>query len=249
MNTPKLLKRDPRNLAREVPGILGLIFPRLNNIIVKNLNKKTIKINNLECLESLTKISDMSHAMLFEISMCYAVDILDSGNNANFNKSVERAISKQRKYYDAQIPNNITDNDIKIIKLSASNLLKMIKYIKKENENCDLKSNPIIPGFGWINNAKGDFYNENILVEVKHTNSNFRAKDYRQVLMYYLLKYSNAIKKNENIWKECILINPRKNLYLSINFSELIYLLSGSDELEAYNLFRVIIEQGFTQNQ
>ena len=102
----------------------------------------------------------------------------------------------------------------------------------------------MIPGLGWIASGIGDFSLGQILIEVKHTDRNFVAGDFRQVLMYWLLKYAACIETNEVIWADCLLLNPRRNAGLLVNFDYL--LRSGSpssSRVELLELLRSVVGQ------
>jgi len=41
---------------------------------------------------------------------------------------------------------------------------------------------------------------DRILIEVKHTDRNFVSGDFREVLVYLLLKYAASIEKHDAVW-------------------------------------------------
>ena len=104
----------------------------------------------------------------------------------------------------------------------------------------------MIPGLGWIASGVGDFSLGSILVEVKHTDRNFGSGDFRQVIMYWLLKYASSIENNDEIWSDCLLLNPRRNSGLLVNFNHLLRSASASSgRVELFELLRSIVGQDF----
>ena len=102
----------------------------------------------------------------------------------------------------------------------------------------------MIPGLGWIASGVGDFSLGSILIEVKHTDRNFVSGDFRQVLMYWLLKYAASIEKHDTVWTDCLLLNPRRNSGLLFNFDYLSRSASeSSSRVELFELLRSIVGQ------
>ncbi|HIF6286455.1 TPA: hypothetical protein ACX3LL_004740, partial [Enterobacter asburiae] len=101
---------------------------------------------------------------------------------------------------------------------------------------------PIIPGFQWIAEGQGDFSIGQRLIEVKCTNRNFSSSDYRQILIYWLLSFSSSIEGGMNEWKTGVLLNPRANKYIEIDFNELVRIAAaGRTKLELLELFSSIV--------
>ena len=120
----------------------------------------------------------------------------------------------------------------------------MLYSIRTQNPKSNLESSPGIPGFGWIASGTGDFSLGNILIEVKHTNKNFGSSDLRQILMYWLMKYAASIESTEKVWTDVLLLNPRRNAALLINFDFLSQPASAnSNQVELYKLLRSIVGQ------
>jgi hypothetical protein len=95
---------------------------------------------------------------------------------------------------------------------------------------------------GWIASGTGDFSLGEILIEVKHTSRNYGAGDFRQVLMYWILKYADTIERDAEVWSECLLLNPRRNSALLINFDTLLEAASAnSNRVEICELLRSIV--------
>lgn len=101
---------------------------------------------------------------------------------------------------------------------------------------------PTIPGFQWIAEGQGDFSIGQRLIEVKCTNRNFSSSDYRQILIYWLLSFSSSIEGGMNEWKTGVLLNPRANKYIEIDFNELVRIAAaGRTKLELLELFSSIV--------
>ena len=97
---------------------------------------------------------------------------------------------------------------------------------------------------GWIASGTADFCLGNILIEVKHTDRNFVSADFRQVLMYWILKYASSIEVGDDVWLDCLLLNPRRNSALLLNFNKLLVSASASsNRVELYELLRSIVGQ------
>lgn len=80
------------------------------------------------------------------------------------------------------------------------------------------------------------------LIEVKHTGRNFMANDFRQILMYWLLKYADTIETRGEVWSEVILLNPRQNAGLGLKFDYLLRSGSGNmSRVELLELLRSIV--------
>ena len=113
-----------------------------------------------------------------------------------------------------------------------------------QHPDIPLDHGPLIPGLGWIASGHGDFSLGPILIEVKHTDQNFRSGDFRQVLMYWLLRYARSIEKNADVWSEVMLINPRRNVALIVNFDYLLRSASAQlNQVELVELLRSTIGQ------
>ena len=62
--------------------------------------------------------------------------------------------------------------------------------------------------------------------------------------MYWLLKYSAHIEKQETVWSEFLLLNPRRNSGLLVNFDYLLRSASANaNRVELVELLRSILGQ------
>jgi len=235
--------RDPRTVARDIPGVLDILFPRLSGGLVTFLNKKVFHFAEIVAIpDALVEESHLQNAMLFELSFARAERILNNEMNSDWQTCLQTAIERQRRHFDAELPDNLAEIDIYLAEWSAQNLVKMLKSVRDQHPQHELLLSPVIPGLGWINSGAGDFSLGPILIEVKHTDRNFVAGDFRQVLIYWLLKYAASLERDQEAWSDCILLNPRRNSGLLVNFDYLIRSASpGLNRLEAYEHLRSIV--------
>ena len=105
----------------------------------------------------------------------------------------------------------------------------------------EITISPSIAGLEWISSSQGDFCFGDCLVEVKCTNKNFSAGDYRQTLLYWLLNFTFSLSNPEmQPWKLGIIFNPRKNKYVQVNFEELHRLVAGGrNVIETVELLQI----------
>jgi hypothetical protein len=239
--------RDPRTVARDIPGVLDILFPRLTGGLVTSLNREMFSFPKLRPLPNdQIEATRLQRAMLFELSIARAERILEGVVEPSWSDCLEVAISRQRLHYDAKIPHRLEQLDIELATHAAGNLVEMLLAVQGQNPEYDLERSPKIPGLGWISSGVGDFSVGSLLIEVKHTDRNFISNDFRQVLMYWLLKYAASIENNQSVWSECLLLNPRRNSALYFNFDDLLNSASASsNRVEVYELLRSIVGQEF----
>ncbi len=118
----------------------------------------------------------------------------------------------------------------------------MLNSAQIQHPDAQLERSPVIPGLGWIASGVGDFSLGRILIEVKHTDRNFISGDFRQVLMYWMLKYAASIENSSEVWSDVLLLNPRRNSALLVNYDYLLRSASASsNRVELFELLRSII--------
>lgn len=247
MRTDRSPMRDPRTVARDIPGVLDVLFPRLTAGLVNSLNGAMFAFEGIEPLhEPDIEASTLQNAMLFEISVARAENDIFEGGTASWEDCLALASSRQRRHFDAQIPAFLEPPDISIASQAARNLVSMLKAIVAQRHGAALERGPLIPGLGWIASGNGDFAIKRTLIEVKHTARNFGAGDFRQVLMYWLLKYARAIEGDGPIWSEVLLLNPRRNASLLLNYDHVLRSASASsNRVELVELLRSAVGQDF----
>lgn len=247
MPARRLPTRDPRTVARDIPGVLDILFPRLTGGLVNALNSKMFAFTDVEAIPAeAIEGSSLPNAMLFEISMARAESELRGGGVASWDECLEIASSRQRRHFDARIPEKLEPNDISVADHAAQNLVAMLASVRAQRPSAILEHAPLIPGLGWVASGNGDFALGSILIEVKHTARNFGASDFRQVLMYWLLKYARTVENDGQVWSDVMLLNPRRNAALLVNYDHLLRSASASsNRVELVELLRSAVGQDF----
>lgn len=218
---------DPRTVAREIPGLFDAIFPQLTTGVVSTFNRDFHQCPCEPVLPEDAAACVLQHAMLFELGFAVGETLL-SGTAVNWDNCVARAVERQRRYFDAQIPDIIPTHDRKVAEHVGENLAAMLWEVSKAKGD-DIVTAPAVPGFQWIASGRGDFAIDKTLIEVKCTAKNFSAADYRQLTMYWLLSYAAAIEGNGHEWSEGILLNPRSGRYVVFRFDEFLRIVSSGD--------------------
>lgn len=216
---------DPRTVAREIPGLFDAIFPRLTTGVVSTFNQDFNQCSCDPVLPEDAAACVLQHAMLFELGVAVG-EMLLSGPALNWDSCLALAVQRQRRYFDAQIPDVISDHDREVAEHVGENLAAMLREFGKTKCG-DIVTAPTIPGFQWIASGRGDFAINKTLIEVKCSAKNFSAADYRQLTMYWLLSYAAAIEGNGHEWSEGILLNPRSGRYVVLRFDEFLRIVSS----------------------
>jgi hypothetical protein len=181
----------------------------------------------------------LAPAMLFEVSNARAEQIL-GGKELDWKHCIDKALTRQKRFFDAKLPDHFSSSDIEVAEQTANNLVISLNELSNGH---DITVSPSIFGFKWIANSFGDYSIGNVLVETKCSNKNFSSADYRQLLMYWLLSYAASLEGKVEEWKSGILLNPRLNSYVEIDFQELVNLTSGGrSKVELLELFSSIID-------
>lgn len=247
MAANRLPARDPRTVARDIPGVLDILFPRLTGGLVNALNARMFTFTGIEAIQAeAIEASSLQNAMLFEISMARAESELRGGGAASWDECLKVASSRQRRHFDARIPEKLEPSDISVADHAARNLVAMLASIRGQRPSSILEHAPLIPGLGWVASGNGDFALGTTLIEVKHTGRNFGAGDFRQVLMYWLLKYARTVENKDQVWSDVLLLNPRRNAALLVNYDHLLRSASASsNRVELLELLRSAVGQDF----
>jgi hypothetical protein len=194
--------------------------------------------------DELVERSHLQKAMLFELAVARAEVILDGDSELSWDDCLRISTDRQRQHYDAKVPVRLEQCDLDVASHAANNLVAMLMSAQAQNPGMPLQRSPVVPGLGWIASGVGDFSLGSILIEVKHTHRNFVSGDFRQVLMYWLLKYAASIEKHGTVWSDCLLLNPRRNSGLLVNFDYLLRSASAnSNRVELFELLRSIVGQ------
>ena len=235
--------RDPRTVARDIPGFSEVLFPQLTPGVVVHLNKRIRSFTSVKAVpDEMIDASNLDKAMLFEMAFARGQQILTGGTSLDWQGCLDVAIVKQSKHFDVRIPESLSDVDIEVADLVGRNLAHMIAELRTRNLHLDLQDGPRVAGYQWISSSEGDFSIGRKLIEVKCTNRRFGAADYRQVLMYWLLSYAASIERGSSEWSHCILLNPRLNHVVEIPFDEIIgFAAAGRSKIELLELFAVVV--------
>lgn len=229
--------KDPRTVARDIPGVFDVLFPQLAPGVVVHLNRDAYAIGGCEPIsEELVTASGLQHAMLFEIAIAAGEQVL-KGCEIEWESCLDVAVKRQRRHFDAKIPNELTDADKEVAIRVANNLASMLDAITKLYGD-QLTFSPLIPGYQWIASGSGDFAVGQNLVEVKCTQKRFSASDYRQVVMYWLLSYASSVEGRGHEWSHGILLNPRLNRVVALPFDDIIKVIAaGRSKVDILQLF------------
>lgn len=231
---------DPRTVARNIPGILNAVFPRLTPGIVALYNKSAESYEVASLPLEKIKESQLQKSFLFELGFAVGEQLL-SRAAFDWGQSLKIAMDRQSRFFDAVPPEYISEVDKDIAWNVGENLATMVREVALKN-NSSYGVAPVIPGFRWISSGYGDFSAGSTLIEVKCIATNFSAADYRQIAMYWLLSYSAAVEAGDMEWSSCYLLNPRSVKTVKVDFDEFISLISGGrSRAEILQVFSAIL--------
>ena len=90
----RLPARDPRTVARDIPGVLDILFPRLTGGLVNTLNASMFSFSEINPIQmEMLDRSGLQKAMLFELSMARAESELRTGAVASWDEWSRRRAS------------------------------------------------------------------------------------------------------------------------------------------------------------
>ncbi len=247
MSKGKVLGNDPRSVARDIPGIFEAIFPQLVPVTVAHLNRFSYTVPGcVPVPKELIQQSLLQRSMLFEIAVVKAEELLHGHSDVDWDRCLTRAIQRQRRYYDAQIPAELTDVDKNIAGIVSKNLLTILNSLRSSSQGnpADVLVAPKIPGYRWITNGEGDFSIGTMIIEVKCTNKHFSSADYRQIVMYWLLGYISSIEKGATEWIHGALVNPRLNRVVKFSFNHVVKLISADrSKIDLVETLRALVAE------
>jgi hypothetical protein len=234
--------RDPRTVARDIPGICDALFPQIAPGVVRHFNLAAYRVPCCaEVPQDLIAKSSIQHAMLFEIAVAAGEQLVEGAASVDMDKAISVAIVRQRRHFDAKLAKEITDADKDIIFRVSDNLAAMLRQISEERGEKMIRA-PHVPGYQWIASGIGDFSAGSQLIEVKCTNKIFSSSDYRQIVMYWLLSYASAIEGRGNEWAGATLVNPRLNAIVDISFDQMIKVVgAGRSKVDILELFSSMV--------
>lgn len=243
MKARSALGTDPRTIAREVAGVFETVFPQLAPSVVGQFNRTRLD-TRLTCKgvdERLVARSRLQPALLFELALVVAEQLLDGHREPRWEAAVSTAVERQQVYFDAKGPSAVTEGDEKIAYIVATNLVSMLRGLQREVGGT-VDVSPRIPGFRWISSGRGDFAVGPSLVEVKCTRRRFSSADYRQIVTYWLLQYIAAIESGGACWDEGVLVNPRSGSAVRFVFRDLVTVISaGRSLVEVTQVFEAVV--------
>lgn len=162
--------------------------------------------------------------------------------SVDWEKCLLKASARQQRYYDAEIPDHLKPVDEEIALHVGNNLVAMLSAISVA-EGSAIAVQPRIAGYRWIASGAGDFATNESIIEVKCSSKRFSTADYRQILIYWLLGYIESLEKDRPYWTTGILLNPRLNFSVKLNFFEFIPLVAlGRSSIEIVESFAAIFQ-------
>jgi hypothetical protein len=242
MTAIRLPANDPRTIARDIPGILESLFPQLVPGVVAHFNRKARPAPDCKAVApEIIQASHLQRAMLFEIAVAAAEQLITGNKEVDWDLCLGVAISRQRRHFDAKAPDTLLPADRIAALTVAENLASMLRWLVAGGET-SLALAPQIPGYQWISCGVGDFSIGTRLIEVKCTNKHFSSADYRQTIIYWLLSYVQSIEVGSPEWSEVVLMNPRLNLIVALPFNEVITIASGGkSKVDLLELFSAMV--------
>lgn len=238
----RTISSDPRTIARDIPGVTDVLFPRVGYGVAALLNRRTEATANVHPISTQqVRSCFLRPAMLFELGIARGEQLVEGGSTPDWDACLEKAVSRLRHHFNARRPESLGHMDIALAEQVGQSLYTMLRDLPNGHEDGAIKIAPIIPGYQWIASGRADFSVGSTLVEVKCTEANFGAADLRQVLMYWILSYASALEKDTLAWTHIALLNPRHNRTLVIDFLELVRLGSGGlSSIEVIELFSFV---------
>lgn len=246
MSTLKAFHKDPRTVAREIPGVFDAIFPQLSPSVVAYFNATRINPEMCDPIdEEVVESSSLAKAMLFELAIARAELLMEEHEpNDVWTDCLNTALLRQKVYFDAQLPDYLEEDDKIVAEQIAQNLVDMLRDLERARKSTTVVQSPTIPGFQWIATGNGDFSLGATIIEVKCGRRNFSAADYRQVLIYWLLSYLSSLEADTVEYTEIILINPRRNQVVALTIEEMLRLVaSGRSKIEIAQMFSSLVSE------
>ncbi len=239
----RLPVRDPRTVARNIPGLSDVLYPQLTPGLVSYLNKQIGSCVGVEPVPAeLLEASTLNRAMLFEVALARGQEIVGGETSADWDSCLRIATSRQRRHFDARVPKALQIADTVVADWVGYNLSSMLNHVHRQESDVELVHGPSIPGFQWMASTEGDFSVGAKLIEVKCTNRKFGVADYRQILMYWLLSYAASVERDSREWSSAVLLNPRLNHMMEFTFDDLIGLMAaGRSKVELLEMFSFVV--------
>lgn len=243
MSAERLPVNDPRTLARDIPGILDSLFPQLVPGVVAHFNRQGRVVPGCKRVpQALIEASKLQRAMLFEIAVAAGEQLVGGVGCVDWVACLDVAVARQRRHFDARVPESLTETDKLAAIAVGQNLAAMLVHIAGSSPGGVLTRSPQIPGYQWIASGLGDFAVGKRLIEVKCTNRHFSSADYRQTIMYWLLAYACAVEGGPREWSNVVLLNPRLNFVVEMSFNDVLAITgAGRSKVELLQLFSSMV--------
>lgn len=231
---------DPRTVARDIPGIFNVVFPQLTPGVVAHFNRSAEYIVVDPVNSSVLDSSELQAAMLSELAFALSERRL-VGEVEDWDQCLISAVNRQRRHFDAKIPESLTQHDKAAASALSENLVEMARKMEADIGG-DVLLAPKIPGFQWIATGVGDLAIGPVLLEVKFGARSFSAADYRQVVVYWLLNQLRSIESASSNWTDFVLLNPRLGQSVRVNFRVLVNMISsGRTTVEIAQVFSELV--------
>ncbi|WP_322999262.1 hypothetical protein [Castellaniella sp.] len=238
---------DPRTVAREIPGVLDEVFPQLTPGIVAHFNASSSRLLIQQISPDMLAESRLQRAMLFELGYTVGECLLQGAVAIDWDYCFQETLRRQRVYFDAKLPEDLSTADQKIAEIVGLNIAKILSNISQKRK-LELVIKPPISGLEWVGNGYGDFSIGRTLVEVKCIAKNFSAADYRQVAIYWILSYAADIEGRGSEWRDFILLNPRNGQMVKMGFDSFISVLSGGrTKIDMLKIFQSLVGSRLAQ--
>lgn len=238
---------DPRTVARNIPGVFDEVFPQLTPGVVAYFNKSEKTVPILPLRQDLLYRSTLQRAMLFELGYTVGETLLGGAGGIDWPNCFAETIRRQRVYFDAKLPDKLTEGDQLLAETVGRNLASTMTEISRSSGH-PIVIRPRIPGLEWIANGYGDFSLGGMLVEVKCTAKRFSSADYRQVAIYWLLSFAASIEGRGDEWQDFVLLNPRSGSMVSMKFDGFLSIISsGRTKVEILQLFQSLVGSRLTR--
>lgn len=232
---------DPRTVARDIPGVLDEVFPQLTPAVVARFNSSALSLPVEPLRQELLARSTLQRAMLFELGCVVGEQLLEAGVGIDWPSCFAEAVRRQRLYFDAKLPTQLTAEDQILTETVGKNLANALRQMECES-GFPIGVRPQIPGLEWIASGYGDFAIGSALVEVKCTAKRFSSADYRQVAIYWLLSYAASIEGRGYEWRHLVLFNARSGEKVSIKFDTFLSIISGGQtKVDLLQLFKTLV--------
>lgn len=238
---------DPRTVAREIPGVLDEVFPQLTPGVVARFNNTASTVAVTPLADNLLRQSKVQRAILFELGCVLGERFLKGASVVDWLGCIDETAQRQRKYFDVELPINLTLEDQVLAETVGRNLAGALGGIAAIEEE-PVVIGPRIPGLEWIASGQGDFSVGRTLIEVKCTSKRFSSADYRQVAIYWLLSFAAAVEGRGAEWTELMLLNPRSGEKVCLKVDSLLAVISGGrTKVDILQLFQALVGARLTR--